>query len=107
MDHLPARPRTMPTMSDPAPDRPLESALPPATARLLAFGAIVLAGICGGLQMEGDGGVWSGVGGLVGAVVFAGGVGVVSVLVLRAMTEWNTIRDSGDPAAARKQRRPS
>ena len=112
MDHLPARPRTMPTMSDPAPDRPLESALPPATARLLAFGAIVLAGICGGLigwkftdlQMEGDGGLWPGVGGLVGAVVFAGGVGVVSVLVLRAMTEWNTIRDTGDPAAARKQR---
>ena len=30
-------------------DGPLESAVPPATARILAFGAIVLAGICGGL----------------------------------------------------------
>lgn len=99
-------------MTGPAQDRPLESAVPPSGARLLAFGAIVLAGICGGLigwkvtdlQVAGAGGVWAGVGGLVGAVFGAGGVGVVAVLVLRAMGEWRTIQEAGDPAAARRQR---
>ena len=74
-------------------DGPLESAVPPATARILAFGAIVLAGICGGLigwkftalQVDDDGSMLPGIGGVVGAVLAAGGVAVVAVLVLRAM----------------------
>jgi hypothetical protein len=94
-----------------ADDAPLESAVPPATARILAFGAIVLAGICGGLigwkftalQVDDDS-VLPGIGGVVGAVLAAGGVAVVAVLVLRAMGEWHSIQQTGDPAAARRNR---
>lgn len=90
---------------------PIESALPSTGARLLSLAAIVFAGICGGLigwkvtdlQVE-DAGMVAGIGGLVGAVIAAGGVGIVTVLVMRAMGEWNTIVDSGDPTAARKGR---
>jgi hypothetical protein len=93
-------------------DGPLESAVPPATARILAFGAIVLAGICGGLigwkftalQVDDDGSMLPGIGGVVGAVLAAGGVAVVAVLVLRAMGEWHTIQQTGDPTAARRGR---
>jgi hypothetical protein len=92
---------------------PAESALPSTGARLLAFGAILLAGLCGGLigwkvtdlQVAGDSALLPGIGGVVGAAIGAGGVGVVAVLVLRAMAEWDTIQASGDPAAARKARR--
>ncbi len=92
-------------------DSPIESAVPPATARILAFAAIVLAGICGGLigwkftalQVD-DGSILPGVGGVVGAVVAAGGVAVLSVLVMRAMGEWQTIQQTGDPGAARRGR---
>lgn len=91
----------------------IDSALPSTGARLLAFGAIVLAGVCGGLigwkvtdlQVDGDGGIAAGLGGLVGAVIAAGGVAIVAVLVLRAMGEWHTIQETGDPTAGR--RRPS
>jgi len=93
---------------------PVDSALPSTGARALAFAAIVVAGLCGGLigwkvtdlQVH-DAGAVAGLGGLVGAVVAAGGVGVVAVLVLRAMGEWHTIQATGDPAAARRDRRPS
>ena len=91
------------------------TALPSVTARLLAFLAIVIAGACGGLigwsvtdlqcgndddpriaeaegvdPDEGEEGctTWAAGGGAVGAVVFAGGTAIVSVLVLRAMAEW-------------------
>lgn len=75
------------------------SALPSTGARVLAFAAILLAGLCGGLigyafvdmQVDGDGTVWAGIGGLVGAVVFAVGVGIVAVLAMRAMGEWRVI----------------
>ncbi len=95
-------------MADPG---PIESALPPAAARALAFAAIVVAGICGGLigwkvtdlQVH-DAGAWAGLGGLVGALMGAGGVAVVAVLVLRAMGEWSLIQETGDPAAARRRR---
>lgn len=88
---------------------PIDSALPSTGARALALAAIVLAGVCGGLigwkvtllQVT-DAGILAGLGGLVGAAVTAGGVGVVAVLVLRAMGEWNTIVETGDPAAARR-----
>lgn len=90
---------------------PVDSALPPTIARVLALVAIVFAGVCGGLigwkvvdlQVT-DAGALAGLGGLVGAVGFAAGVGVVASLVLRAMTEWNTIVEHGDPSAARKPR---
>lgn len=89
----------------------IDSALPSTGARALALAAIVLAGVCGGLigwkvtllQVT-DAGALAGLGGLVGAVVGAGGVGVVAVLVLRAMGEWNTIQQTGDPTAARQRR---
>lgn len=98
------------------PDRaPIESALPPQAARALAMVAIVVAGICGGLigwkvtdlSISGDAGILPGIGGLVGAVFGAGGVAIVAVLVLRAMGEWKVIVESGDPTAARRNRRPS
>jgi hypothetical protein len=106
-----------PPDSDPptsAPDPGVESALPPTGARWLAFAAIVVAGICGALigfavadlQVEGDDGLWKGLGLVVGGVIAAGGVAIVAVLVLRAMGEWRIIEQTGDPAAARR-RRPS
>lgn len=76
------------------------SALPSTGARAAAFAAIVVAGVCGGLigyafvelQCEGDCTVAAGLSGLVGAVLFAVGVGIVAVLALRAMGEWRTVR---------------
>ena len=80
------------------PDPPVggPSALPSVTARLVAFAAILVAGICGlligralvDIQCEGDCGVAQGVAGGVAGVLAAGGVAVVAVLVLRAMGEW-------------------
>jgi hypothetical protein len=78
---------------------PPDAAVPPRGARLLAFVAILVAGLCGGLigyavtdlQTDADGGLAAGIGGIVGAVVAAGGVAIVAVLTLRAMTEWRTI----------------
>jgi hypothetical protein len=73
------------------------TALPPVRARVLAFVAIVVAGALGGLigwgivDLQGGGSTASGVGAVVGAVVAAGGVAVVAVLVLRAMGEWRRI----------------
>jgi hypothetical protein len=72
------------------------SALPSAAARGLAFVAIVVAGLAGGLigygftdlQCTGDCATASGLGALAGAVLAAAGTAVVAVLVLRAMTEW-------------------
>lgn len=83
------------------------SALPSTGARIAAFAAILVAGLCGGLigyafvdlQTDGDNGVLAGIAGLIGAVVFAVGVGVVAVLALRAMGEWRVIehrRDGSD-----------
>jgi hypothetical protein len=72
-------------------------------ARLVAFAAILVAGICGlligralvDIQCEGDCGVATGVAGAVGGVVAAAGVAVVAVLVLRAMSEWRAKGGSG------------
>lgn len=92
-------------------NRAVESALPSVGARALAVGSIVLAGICGGLigwkvtdlQVT-DAGILAFLGALFGAVFAGGGVGIVAVLVLRAMGEWNTIVETGDPTAARTRR---
>jgi hypothetical protein len=89
------------------------------TARVLAFASIVAAGIAGGfigwsftdLQCTGDCTVAAGVTGLATAVVAAVGVGIVAVLALRAIAEWNasTARSAGPPAerglVARRSRR--
>jgi hypothetical protein len=84
------------------PERPHPvSALPSVQARILGFAAIIVAGVCGALigaafvhvQRTGSWGVAEGLGGVVGAVIAAGGVAVVVVLVMRAMGEWKTIKD--------------
>ena len=90
----------MPAVPD---DRRL-SALPSVRARLLAFLAILIAGGAGaligssyvGLTCEGDCSTPQGVGAVVGAVIAAGGVAVVAVLVLRAMNEWRKVQSRED-----------
>ena len=68
--------------------------LPSRGAFLLAFGGVVLAGILGGIIGYGIADVSSQsdvshlVGTFIGSLVGAAGVGVVAVLVLRAMAEW-------------------
>ena len=89
----------------------VESAVPPAGARILAFVMIVAAGICGGLigwkvtdlQVD-DGSILPRVVGVLGAIFAAGGVAILAVLVMRAMAEWHSIEESGDPTAARRGR---
>lgn len=84
-------------MSEP---RPL-SAIPPVTARVIAFVVILLGGLAGALigfalvdlQCEGDCAVPRSIGLLAGAVLCAGGMAIVSVLALRAMGEWREISD--------------
>ena len=83
------------------------TSLPSTGARILAFAAILVGGACGGLigygftdlQCTGDCGTLAGGVALLGAVIGAVGVGVVSVLALRAMGEWRTIqhRQPGKP----------
>ena len=100
-------------MSDPVARPYAPSALPSTTARLLAFLAIVVGGVCGAVigwsvtdlqcgppdrpgaeqEAEDDCGTIIGVGAVVGGVVGAGGVAVVAVLVLRAMAEWRRDMD--------------
>jgi hypothetical protein len=85
----------------PTPDAPAgpDSALPPVVARVLAFVAILVGGICGGVigaavvdvQCTGDCSDAAALGGVVGAITGAAGVAVVAVLALRAMGEWRTI----------------
>jgi len=89
-------------------ERPL-SALPSSGARVLAFVSILLAGFAGGLigytlvtlQCDGQCAVQRGLGALVGAVIAAGGMGVVAVLVLRAVGEWRQVeqRERSERAA--------
>ncbi|MGH9190287.1 MAG: hypothetical protein ACRD0Q_09690 [Acidimicrobiales bacterium] len=72
------------------------SALPPVRARVIAFVVIIVAGLCGlaigralvRIQCVGSCETTAGLGALVGAVLGAGGVAVVAVLVLRALGEW-------------------
>lgn len=81
------------------------SALPSPAARAVAFAAICLGGLAGALigyslvqlQCDGDCAVPLGLGILVGAVLAAGGMAVVAVLVLRAIGEWRELRDRPTP----------
>jgi hypothetical protein len=68
--------------------------LPSRGAYVAAFLAVVIAGMLGAVigfgitDVTTDSAVATFVAALVGGVVAAGGVGVVAVLVLRAMAEW-------------------
>ena len=92
-------PAAEPPESDYAP-----TALPSTGARVLAFVAILVGGLCGGLigyafvdlQCTGNCGVLAGAAGLLGATIGAVGVGVVAVLALRAMNEWTARPGDGD-----------
>jgi len=76
------------------------TALPGVRARVVAFVAILTAGLCGLLigssltrfACRGDCDLLIGIVGLIAAVAAAGGVATVSVLVLRAMGEWQVRR---------------
>ena len=71
---------------------------PSKPSQAMAFGSILLGGLCGGLigfaftdlQCSGSCTGASGISALIGAIVGAGGVGVVSILALRAMNEWKS-----------------
>jgi hypothetical protein len=84
----------------PGEPRPL-TALPSVRARVLAFAAIVVAGVCGGLigssfaslQCTHHCATPTGIGAIAGAVIAAAGVAVVAVLTLRAMGEWRRISE--------------
>lgn len=75
------------------------SAIPPPKARFAAFLAIMLGGLAGGLigytlvklQCHGTCATQRGLGALFGAIVASLGMGVVAVLVLRALGEWKEI----------------
>jgi hypothetical protein len=81
-------------------DLPL-SALPSPLARGVAFAAICLGGLAGGLigyslvelQCSGNCGLPLGLGILAGAVIAAAGMSIVAVLVLRALGEWRELQD--------------
>ncbi|MGH9274231.1 MAG: hypothetical protein ACRDZU_06245 [Acidimicrobiales bacterium] len=80
------------------------SSLPSTGARILAFVAILVGGLCGGLigygftdlQCADDCSGLAGGMGLLGAVLGAVGVGVVAVLALRAMGEWRSVQHRDD-----------
>lgn len=80
--------------------RPL-SALPSVGVRYAAFAAICLSGLAGGLigyslislQCEGSCGLPLGLGILIGAIIAAGGMAIVAILVMRALGEWHEIED--------------
>ena len=82
-------------------ERPL-SALPSPLARGVAFAAILLSGVVGGLigytlvklQCDGECAVQRGIGAMVAAIGAAIGMSIVAVLVLRAVGEWRQIEQA-------------
>ncbi|MGH9025933.1 MAG: hypothetical protein ACRDWD_07440 [Acidimicrobiia bacterium] len=85
---------------EPTDARDVPPGLPSRTAYLLAFLAVVIAGAFGGVigfglvdvSCEGNCEVSKIFGTLIGSVFAAGGVGIVAMLVLRAMAEWKRPR---------------
>ena len=77
------------------------SALPSVTARVIAFGSILLGGLAGGLlgyglvdtQCDGACSVPTGIGMLMCSLLGAGGSAIVAVLVLRVQGEWRQIQE--------------
>lgn len=88
-------PRPVPEGSRYAP-----TAIPSRLARGLAFTAIVVAGICGGiigyalvdLQCSGECTVQKGLAAVGGSLIGAFGVAIVATLAMRAMGEWRDIQ---------------
>lgn len=78
------------------------SALPSVGARITAFSGILIAGFAGALigyslidlQCQGSCDVPKSLGLISGAVISAAGMGVVVVLVLRAVGEWRELDDN-------------
>jgi hypothetical protein len=86
-------------MDEPAQPDYAPTSLPPKGARVMAFVAILVGGLCGGLIGYGFADIscthgcsttTSGGAAVLGAVLGAAGVGVVSILALRAMGEWRS-----------------
>ena len=73
------------------------SALPPRTARVVAFVAILVAGALGYAITDAfcadECTVGKGLGLLSGSVVTAAGIAIMAVISLRAMGEWRDLRD--------------
>ena len=76
-------------------EQPLPSApTPPEAARWAAFAGILVGGLLGGLigygtsDLLSDVDLWIGLGTMAGAAIGAIGVGIMSALTLRAMSEW-------------------
>ena len=77
------------------------SALPSVAARVIAFVAILIGGLAGGLlgvglvgtQCSGSCTPQNGIGMFIGSVLFAGGTAIVAVLVLRVQGEWKEMSD--------------
>lgn len=84
--------------SPPEPAAP--SAIPPRGARIAAFAAVLVGGLCGALigyamadlQCDGTCHLQKGLGVLVGGLLAAVGVALVAVLYLRATNEWGRPR---------------
>ena len=114
LDPEPAPEPDAPTPDAPAPDDLPDAVAPPMlpsrTAYVLSFAAVVLAGIFGAIIGYGVADVGSSsqiatfLGTLIGSIIGAAGVGVVAVLVLRAMSEWN--RTQALPEDQRPVRQP-
>lgn len=83
---------------------------PSLPARVLAFSAIIVAGVCGGLigfavmDLTCDGGCTNTAGlvGVAAAVTASAGTGIVAVLTLRAAAEWRS--QQLGPAGTRPER---
>ncbi len=81
------------------------AAAPPIGARVVAFGAIIIGGLLGGLVGYGIGdllypqSLWSAVAAVLGALTGAIGLGVLANLTLRAMNEWRSVThpEAADP----------
>ena len=76
---------------------------PSLLARVLAFAAVIVAGVCGGLigfavmDLGCDGGctTTAGLAGLGASILAAAGTGIVAVLTLRAAAEWRAQQPPG------------
>lgn len=83
---------------------------PSAPARWLAFASTVLAGLLGGVAGYGIGDLlggsagWAAVGGFIGGVSGALGVGIVANLTLRAMNEWDAVQHPEAGSASRTKK---
>ncbi len=96
---VPDLPDRITDSSQPPQSFEVPSALPSVLARVLAFSAIIVASICGGLmgfalgrlQWNETERAWVLLVSVVGSLSASVGVAIVAVLVLRAMAEWSNV----------------